>query len=161
MFGEYFWAVVTALATIAALADWIRTHLRQGWRAWVYPVAITALTAISTQQFLENHELRSIKNEARILLSTWPEVADLPFRTKGERIGVVLSGLSFIEKYRKEFPESYEAAKRLVEVRGQGFKPPQAADAKYDEYGLLEDLASAMIQLVSSIAGQRVAHHSD
>ena len=57
-----------------------------------------------------------------------------------------------MEKYKTELPETYEASKKLVDRRGQQFQPPANVSASSNELDLLEDLAGATIQLISSIA---------
>lgn len=48
--------------------------------------------------------------------------------------------------------DSYNQAKELVENRLHGFTPPKDMEEKYNEIDLIEDVAGAMIGLVSSIS---------
>jgi hypothetical protein len=57
-----------------------------------------------------------------------------------------------LEKHRREFPETYAAAKLLARNRLNDFKPPADESADYKELDFLEDSAGAMIRLVQSIA---------
>ena len=150
--GDYFWASAGSLATIIAIVEWIRSHRNEGWKSYGYPILLVLLTAVSTYQIVENHRAKQIESDARALLKSWPPISDLKFRTKGERIGIALAGLAFLEKHKGDLPETYEASKRLVGLRGKQFQPPADHSASLSEYDLLEDLAGATIQLIRSIA---------
>lgn len=63
-----------------------------------------------------------------------------------------MGGLTFLEKYQDEFPQTYLTAKNLVSIRLNNFEPPQDIDESFDEYRLLEDVSGAMIKLVDSIS---------
>jgi hypothetical protein len=154
--GEYVWGVISALASIIAVIDWIREHRRGSWKERAYPIAILLLTAFSTFQFLENHKIISAQHEASALISTWPNINDLKFHTKGEKMGIALSGLIFLEKHKESFPETYKMAKDLIEVRAKKFESQKDFGENLEESNMLEDVSSTMIQLISSVAKEKI-----
>ncbi len=156
--GEYVLGFISALASLIAVIDWVIKHRNGSWKEKVYPIAIVLLTAFATFQFLENHRIISAQREASALISTWPKVNDLKFRSKGERIGIALAGLAFLEKNKESFPETYKAAKDLVEIRSKKFAPPKDLENVFEEFDLLEDVSTAMIQLISSVAKEKVVY---
>jgi hypothetical protein len=89
---------------------------------------------------------------SRAPLHSWPSVESLDFKTKGERIGIILNGLSLLEKHKADFPETYKTANDVVHNRLKDFKAPEGSDASYQEYGLLKDVAGAMISMISALA---------
>jgi hypothetical protein len=149
---EYLLAFASALGTIVSIVLWVRESLGSKPRTLIYPFLVLILTAVSVWEFRDNHIRNSIRAEAGDLVATWPKVDELTFRTKGERIGIYLSGLAFLEKYKQEFPNTYAAAAEIKRNRLSDFRAPASSDANYAEYDLMEDAAGAMIQLVKSIA---------
>ena len=149
---KYIWGVISGLGAILTIVMWARDSLGEKPKRLLYPVILVILTVVATVLFLQIQEIRDVRSEARSLLDTWPEVEELDFKTKGERIGVIMSGLAFLEKHKEAFPETYEMAKKLVIARLSEFKPPESFEESYNESGLLKDVAGGMIQLVASIA---------
>lgn len=149
---DYFWGIVSGLSAIVTIVVWARENLREKPRRLIYPLLLVLLTAISTCQFQQNRQLTAIRSEASSLVASWPRVDDLGFVSKGERIGIILGGLAFLEKHKEQFAETYKTATELVENRLRGFTPPEDWDRRLEESWLLEDVAGAIIQLVSSIA---------
>jgi hypothetical protein len=147
----YFLAFLSALGAIVSIVLWVREHW-SAKRALVYPVLVTVLTGFAVWEYQANHKRDTIRAEARELISTWQPIDRLEFESKGRRIGIYLSGLALLEKYRKEFPGTYAAAAELKTNRLRNFEAPDSLAASLHEYDLMEDAAGAMIQLVISIA---------
>jgi hypothetical protein len=154
MLVQYFWAVVPALAAVVTLIDWIRSRLQERWKGYIYPFALVVLTAISTYQFQENYRILSVRNEARTTLSKWPTIDHLDMESKGSLIGIILGGMTFIEKHKADFPQTYQTARALVQTRLNGFHPPKNSDEDFEEYHLLRDVAGGMIQLIATLADE-------
>lgn len=149
---EYFVAVLSTLAAVVTIVMWGRGILKERPRHLIYPIVLVILTVLATYQFVQNSQLRAIRKDASTLVSSWPKVEHLKFVSKGERIGIALAGLAFLEKHKDEFPETYNTANELVKNRAKSFNPPKGSDERWEEFGLLEDISVAMISLVSSIA---------
>jgi hypothetical protein len=159
MLAEYFWAIVPALAALVALIDWIRSRLQERWKGYVYPFALVVLTAISTYQFQQNHRILSARAEARTTLDKWPAIDHLDMESKGALIGIILGGMTFIEKHKADFPQTYESARALVQTRLNGFRPPKNSDEDFAEYHLLRDVAGGMIELIETLAEKPEKKH--
>lgn len=149
---DNFWSYISGLAAILTIYFWARDILKENPKKIIYPLLIVLLTVYSTYQFEQNRQMEDIQKEAASLVASWPSQKDLNFVDNGEKLGIIFSGLAFLEKHKDKFPETYNQAKVLVEIRLHGFTPPKNMEEKYNEYNLMEDVAGAMIGLVSSIS---------
>jgi hypothetical protein len=85
----------------------------------VYALAITAVasTAVAYHNQMdaarrEIEEIHRIEREAQAILDSSDR------STEGSMIGLMLSGLSFLEKNKGRFPDTYERASRVCESSG-------------------------------------------
>jgi len=147
-----FWSAISGLGAILTILVWAKDNLKDKPKRLLYPTLIVVLSVLSTYQFEQNKKFVAIRSEASSLINSWPKVESLKFRSKGERMGIILGALGFLEKHKSEFPETYKQATSIVKDRLSGFNSPKTTDDSYKEYELLEDGAGAMIQLVSTLA---------
>lgn len=74
----------------------------------------------------------------------------ISFLTKGERLGIILSGQSFLEKHRDKFPDTYMEFKSLMKGRLGNYQAKHDWDSKYNEYDDLEDVCGATITMIKN-----------
>jgi hypothetical protein len=139
---------ISLLADLISLIGAIRTQPRAPkLRRLGLPLALVLLTALATYQASLIQQFTAAKNEAAKLVRSWPDTVYLSEMPDGTKIGIILEGLHFLEHHRKEFPETYEAARVLIKNRIKDFTP---SDNEYADSRLLTDVATAMAQLVKS-----------
>jgi hypothetical protein len=141
---------ISVLADLVSLVEVVRTKgSAHPIRRWGWPFALVAMTALATYQALALHSLVSSRHEATVLMQSWPDVWRVENLSDGENIGIVLGGLRFLERHQKEYPETYSAARALLQgplghVRVGGADPRDSHE--------LAEAAAAMIRLVMSVA---------
>lgn len=151
---SWFLFAIAVTADVVSLIGAVRdSRTGSPWRRLAWAISLVVLTGIVTYQAIAIRNYTATRNEAKILVKSWPSVSNLEFTTKGELIGVVLSGLRFLEHHRAEYPETFSAAQSLVHTRLNDFRAPPDLTTSLSEYGQLKDGAGAMIQLMRSIAG--------
>ena len=144
---------ISLLADVISLVESVRAAKSGSVkRQIIWALAIAVLSAIITYQGITIQRYNTTKNEARSLVASWPSIDHIDFISKGERIGIVLAGMRFLEHHKSEYPETYAAAKSLVHNRLGDFRAPEGVDASLAEYDRLKDGAAAMIQLVRSVS---------
>ena len=94
--------------------------------------------------------LTSARSQANDLIAKWPKADDLDFTSNGECRGIILAGIAFLEGNRSEFPDTYAAAKALIERFGLGEPSEDFQDRQN-----LEEATGAMIQLLSTLPSPR------
>jgi len=147
-------AIVSTIVDCIALLAWVREIAvrRSRWPLVAYTILLVVLTAVAVTAVRENLQMRATREEAATLVHSWPRTEQLASYSKGDRIGIVLSGLAFLEKHRAEFPETYRTATQLVAIRLNNFQPPTTQQQSYDEYALTEDVAGAFVRMIGTIA---------
>ena len=153
--GAWVFFAISVLADFVTLI-WSTRADGSRWRRFAWAAALIVITAIATYEAIQIRQFTASRNEARALIKSWPQDADhVKYLTKGERIGVVLAGLRFLEEHKAEYPDTYAAARQLVHNRLDDFKATPAdvsSSSGMSEYDRLEDGATAMMQLMRSIA---------
>jgi hypothetical protein len=151
--SEYVFATLGLVGTVVTIVAWVRSAAESKLAKLAYAISLTFLAALASYQLLEIRHIRAVSTEARALLATWPEPDRIDFLSKGERIGIILGGMVFLEKHRTELPETYNLARLLIANRVKDFKVQPDEIGAPSEYDLLEDVAAAMIRLLQGVAG--------
>lgn len=107
------------------------------------------------QQQAEKIRKHEAAIEARNLLDTLPSYTSR--YNQGDSQGIVLSGITFLEKYKDIFPDSYSLIKE--QALGDLSEAKKKRDSSY--YGLiLADSAQAILRVLQGIAGVEKANSS-
>lgn len=129
------------------------------WIHMIYTFLITIITGTalfytnsisSNNEKLTNQviEIASIEYNASRIISTYSNTND-----GGKNRGFIITSFAFLEKYKNEFPETYEIAKELVV---DGLKIASSAKGKgiieeYAEKDRLKDGADTMRSLLKGL----------
>lgn len=129
------------------------------WIHTIYTFILTILTGIfflyfqsitnKNQDLSEELKIRnSIEHNAARIISTYSNINDV-----GENRGFILTSFAFLEKYKNEFPETFEIAKTLVV---DGLKITEnnygkGAIKESDEENRLKDGAAAMHSMLKGL----------
>lgn len=151
--------LITTLGIIGSVASVIGLLLpAAGWKAKtthvLYGLAIAALTYVLLQYQSQVGELTRIEHQARKLANSQqlPDGSGAGNPYVSDR-GFILASLTFIEKYKERFPDTYARAKQFSEHAGV-LEPASAgtlADQSAREKNL-DDGARAMRALLEGIA---------
>ena len=114
---NYFWSIISGLGAILTIIIWAKDSLKEKPRRMVYPLVLVLLTVFSTYQFEQNRRLTTIKSEALSLVESWPGIDRLKYCSKGQRMGIILGGLGFLEKHKSDIPDTYTQAANIVKNR--------------------------------------------
>jgi hypothetical protein len=121
------------------------------WRSRVvhaiYVLAITVLAGAYIAHQSRITELTSVEHEARVLF----ESADLS--SDGSTRGFILASLSFMEKHKARFPDTYEHAKQLAVNSGVLASKQEMATERLYQSWKLADVGAAMRSLLQGLAG--------
>lgn len=120
----------------------------------VYALALTAIASSAVYYYnrmaaaqKEIVEIHRIEREAQAILNS----ADRS--TEGSMTGFMLAGLSFLEKYKARFPETYERAIKVCET-SEIYKSTQSTGMSH--FVNLQNGSSAMYYLLQGIAASNV-----
>ncbi len=144
--------IISAIVTLVAGLFAILKH-RYKWLGIVF-VVTTSLLALA----LAWSHLNIIKKEKEIAKISEPlrkielfnkryRAADVDFMSNGELKGLVISGMQILEKFRENFPETYENAKRMFYEEHQIFKNKEF----FEERDALEDAGDAMMSMMRNL----------
>jgi hypothetical protein len=92
-------------------------------------------------------EIQRIERQAQAILNSSDR------STEGSMTGFMLAGLSFLEKYKARFPETYERAVKVCET-SEMYKPTQSTGMSHFEN--LQNGSSAMYYLLTGIAASNL-----
>ena len=81
----------------------------------LYPLLFIFLSIIAIHQYHQIDEMNKIENEAAIISKDWPSLDGIKFISKGERLGIIMAGQTFLEKYKDRFPDTYKDIQELKE----------------------------------------------
>ena len=116
----------------------------------VYGLAITAIASSSVAYHnrmdaarREVEEIHRIEREAKVILNSSDR------STEGSMIGLMLAGLSFLEKYKGRFPETYARAVKVCENSGM-YAPSESIGMTH--FVNLQQGSGAMYFLLTGIA---------
>lgn len=151
----------TAIGVVGSVASIAGLLLpAQGWRAKLMHVAygavVTLLAVGFTHYQSELGELRKIEVQARKLADSQqrPSYSDNDPSPPGvSDRGFILAGLTFFEKYKDRFPDTYARAKTFSEA--SGVLQPLATSTSSEEqahHKRLDDGARAMRALLEGVA---------
>ena len=152
--------LIAVFAIVGSIASVIGVLLpSQGWRAKLihvcYGLAMVVLAGGLTYYQTEVGELRKIEVQARKLADSqnFPARKTDDYDSGVSDRGFMLAALTFFEKYRQRFPETYERAKTFSEA--SGVLQPAATEtqsALSAQEKKLADGAKAMRALLEGVA---------
>lgn len=143
--------IFTSFASILAVFSWLREELKKSERNRIkllYPIVFIVLSLTAIYFYYQLGEINKIENEAEKISKNWPNVDGITFLSKGERLGIILTGQTFLEKHKDKFPDTYKDFQALKKGRLGDYKPKHNTDGEYDEYDDLEDVCGATITII-------------
>jgi hypothetical protein len=112
--------------------------------AYAIFITILAIVAFNYQQQLE--DIRSAERQAEAIIGT----ADRS--TSGSMAGFMLASLSFLEKNKQHFPDTYARAEKLCENAKCLGSGTTSTSEDYEHFSIMQDASSAMLYLMRGIA---------
>ena len=153
--------LIAVIGIVGSVASVIGILLpAQGWRAKimhaVYGLTVAVLAVGFTYYQSEVGELRKIEVQARKLADSQklPNFSDRDPDPPGvSDRGFMLAGLTFFEKYREKFPETYLRAKAFCEASGVLIPVPTTYSSEEQAQNKrLSDGARAMRAILEGVA---------
>lgn len=145
--------VASFVATIITIIG-VLYQLISKKRKWTECLTIFLLLFfITTTAFLyvKIDRYNETKVQAAELIKKWPKRDKIDFTSMGELRGIVLSGLSFLEKNKEYYPDTYNKMKNLFENEfGVVFK--EKDDDWSIERNKLEEATLTIMQYISDIS---------
>ena len=113
----------------------------------IYVLLVTVLSGAYVAHESQLAKYAALETQAQRLIAT----AD--FSNDGSTRGFILASLSFLEKHRQEFPDTYESAKKLA--IGSGVLESKQNDGMERLYQgwRLQDIGNAMKALLTGLSG--------
>jgi hypothetical protein len=150
------YVILTSLGSITSILGLIYVLNKKGERSFLIyslislTVLLSILTGISWHSLnsvnLKYEALRSVRVKAGQLVDHWPIADQMGFETSGECRGIILSGISFLEANRYQFPETYLLATEVIKMLGI----TEQSDTFQNRQNL-EEAAIAMVEMISSM----------
>ena len=148
-------SLVIVLGIIGSIASVVGVLIASpGMKSKVIHVAYAlAITAIASSAVAYHNRLdaaqREIEEIDRIERQARAIVRSSDRSTEGSMTGLMLAGLSFLEKYRTRFPETYARAVKVCENSGM-FAPSDSSSMEH--FRNLQQGSGAMYSLLEGIA---------
>ncbi len=149
--------LILTVGLVGALSSIISLFIAEKrWKSRVqhiiYALVVTTIATIAfeykndrTAIKAELDRLKNAETQAKALLSTWDQ------STAGSGKGNMLASLTFLEKNREFFPDTYERAKKLCESAGCTETGYSSGYSHKDNYNRTYEGASAMQYLIKGI----------
>jgi hypothetical protein len=112
-----------------------------------YGVFITVLAALMFHYQQQLDDTRRAERQAKAILKTGDDRS-----TTGSMAGFMLASLSFLEKNRQKFPDTYARAEKLCESAACTEYATADASAEYDHFLRMQEASGAMMFLMRGIA---------
>ena len=119
----------------------------------VYGLAITAIAGAAvdyhnrmSEAQREVEAIKRVEREAQAILDTSDR------STSGSMAGLILAGLSFLEKYKARFPETYSRAVKLSESAGLYEAKQSSISGSMAHFESLQEASGAMYFLLVGVA---------
>jgi hypothetical protein len=153
--------LITVLGIVGSAASVVGLLLpADGWRVKlmhvIYGLVVALLAVGLTYYQSEVGELRKIEIQARKLADSQvrPSLGDNSSDPPGvSDRGFMLAGLTFFEKYKEKFPDTYTRAKAFSEASGVLLPMPAAQSlAEHEQARRFDEGARAMRALLEGVA---------
>lgn len=146
---------ITTLSSVLTIFLWMKDEWKISNKTrykLLYPLFFIILSIFSITQYFEIREMQKIVKEAVIVSKSWPESSYVKYLSKGERLGIILAGQTFLEKHKNEIPDTYADFQALKKGRLGDYTPKETFSDKMDEYNNMEDVCSATITIIKNLA---------
>jgi hypothetical protein len=106
----HIWEIILGLGAVGSLAMWLRDILvkHRSFKELVYPSLTILLSVSSIILYSQNIKLLDPVEQARILVSSWPETTYNGTFHEAQAKGIVQAGLRYLETYKSIHPDTYE-----------------------------------------------------
>ena len=149
------WFIISTFSSLVAIFLWIKEELKTNKmfnQKYLYLVFFIFLSTVSIYQGFELEKMNNIKKEAITISRNWPKIDRINFCSKGERYGIILSGQTFLEKHKHEFPETYSDFVRYKNSKLKNYiNYPITNDLELSDYDNLENVCSTLITIIDDI----------
>jgi hypothetical protein len=147
---------ITVISSLVTIFIWLRDEfkiIRDSKRYYkvLYPIIFIVLSFIAIGQYYQINQMREIENEAELISKEWPTIDEIKFISKGERLGIIFAGQTFLEKYKEYFPDTYIEFQKFKEGRLGDYSPKNEYPESSYEYDNLEDVCGATITIVKNL----------
>lgn len=150
------WFYLAAISSIITVFLWLRdewniiTDAKKYYRI-LYPIFFITLSLISILQYQQIDEMSKMENEAAIISRDWPNKDGIKFKSKGEKLGIIMAGQTFLEKYKDQFPDTYKDFQLLKKGRLGDYSSKKDFSESIQETDDLEDVCEATITIVKNL----------
>ncbi|MBX2905980.1 MAG: hypothetical protein KF744_08085 [Taibaiella sp.] len=152
-----FWFYVSGFGSLLSVVFWLRDEWRiireaKKYYRILYPAIFVILSVVAIRQYQLIDEMTKIENEAAAISKNWPSLDGIKFISKGERLGIIMAGQTFLEKYKRQFPDTYKDIQELKKGRLGDYTSKTDFSKNSKEYDDLEDVCGATITIVRNLA---------
>ncbi len=150
------WFYLASISSILTLFLWLRDEwslIRDAKKYYriLYPIFFIALSLLAIQQYEQIDEMSKMENEAAIISKDWPSMDGIKFISKGERLGIIMAGQTFLEKHKDQFPDTYKDFQELKKGRLGDYSSKKEFSENLNEYSALEDVCGATITIIKNL----------
>jgi hypothetical protein len=149
---DTFVLTISVIGALITIVDTVRKQRKRQPQSLLYLGALVALTVLATYEATQNKRMRDARREAQALLSRWPAADRMGFASRGERVGMILAGMAFLEKHKRELPETYKLAQGMLQTRLKGFENYSDTNSNYSDMKLYEDTCVALREFLEAAA---------
>jgi hypothetical protein len=149
---DYFVLIVSVIGGLITIADTVRKQRKKQPQSLPYLAALIVLTVIATYEATQNKRMRDTRREAQALVKSWPTADRIEMSSRGERVGIILSGMGFLERHKSEMPETYKLAQGMLQTRLKGFENYSTSNPDYTDMRLYADTCVALREFLESAA---------
>lgn len=144
--------ILTFATAVISLISFFSKLFSEGRLYDIILLITVFILALSTGFFIfQNRQMASIESQAKVLLDTWPEeLYNDPSHDETFK-AIVLNGLVFLEKYKKEFPTAFEYAREQFNMKNSTGNSGDVFD-KIKESERNYYLAKAMLNSIRGVA---------
>lgn len=150
------WFYLATISSILTVFLWLRDEWKiikdaKKYYRILYPVFFIALSYIAIRQYQLIDEMSKMENEAAIISKDWPTMDGIKFISKGERLGIIMAGQTFLEKHKEKFPDTYKDFQELKKGRLGDYASKKEISESLKEYDDLEDVCGATITIIKNL----------
>lgn len=150
------WFYISVIGSLLTIFLWLRdewkilSNTKKYYRI-LYPACFVALSVLAIWQYQKINELSEMANEAAVISKDWPTTDHIKYISKGERLGIIMAGQTFLEKHKNKFPDTYKDFQDLKKGRLGDYAPKKDFSESLQEYDDLEDVCGATITIVRNL----------
>lgn len=150
------WFYFATISSILTVFLWVRDEWKiikdaKKYYRILYPITFIVLSTIAIRQYQQIDEMSKMENEAAVISKNWPTIDYIQFMSKGEQLGIIMAGQTFLEKHKEKFPDTYEDFQQLKKGRLGDYSSKKEFSESQKEYDDLEDVCGATITIIRNL----------